>query len=372
MLNFKKETQKRLVSIVLVILATGLLTACSNTKINSNSNPSSQSNQSDQSNQQAYTAEEIAMGTVISQKVYGVNGQAAMKETMDKIKDLEALLTFNAPEGDIYKLNENAGKAKVELNPETIKIINKAQEVSELSGGAFDVTVGPIVKNWGIGTEQQRIPAPEEIKNLLPLVNYKDLVVAGNSASLKRAGQMVDLGGIAKGYAGDIAMEIYKKNGIQSAFINLGGNVVTLGNKPDGTPWAVGIRNPRAKTDQTNGQGIVGSVSVTDKAVVTAGDDQRYFEKEGKRYHHIIDARTGYPAESDLMSVTLITDSSFDADAVDTAVFILGLEKGRELIEKQEGIEAVFITKDKKIYVTEGLKGNFKFLDESKEYQYVE
>lgn len=366
MLKFKKVTQIRLVSIVLVILATGLLTACSSTNTSSNINSEANSTQTTQTNQQAYTGEEIAMGTVISQKVYGENGQAAMKEAMDKIKDLEALVTFNAPEGDIYKLNENAGKTKVELDPETIKIINKAQEVSKLSGGAFDVTVGPIVKSWGIGTEQQRIPAPEEIKNLLPLVNYKDLVIDGNTASLKKAGQMVDLGGIAKGYAGDVAREIYKKNGIRSAFINLGGNVVTLGNKPDGSPWAVGIRNPRAKDE------IVGSVSVTDKAVVTAGDDQRYFEKDGKRYHHIIDARTGYPAESDLMSVTLITDSSFVADAVDTAVFILGLEKGRELIEKQEGIEAIFVTKDKKIYVTDGLKGNFKFLDASKEYQYVE
>jgi thiamine biosynthesis lipoprotein len=345
-----------------------MLTACSsNTNTNANTNTNTNSNQ-----EEVHTSEGFAMGTVISQKVYGANGQAVMDETMKKITDLEALLTFNAPEGDIYKLNANAGKSKVELNPETIKIINKAQQVAELSGGGFDVTVGPIVKSWGIGTDQQRIPAPEEIKSLLSLVNYKDLVVDGNSAFLKRAGQMVDLGGIAKGYAGDVAMDIYKMNGIQSAFINLGGNVVTLGNKPDGSPWTVGVRNPRPTENQTSGQQIVGTVTVTDKAVTTAGDDQRYFEKDGKRYHHIIDARTGYPAESDLMSVTLITDSSFNADAIDTAVFILGLEKGMEFIEKQEGIEAVFLTKDKKIYVTKGLKGNFKFLDDSHEYQYVE
>ncbi|AHF06490.1 thiamine biosynthesis lipoprotein ApbE [Desulfitobacterium metallireducens DSM 15288] len=349
-------------SIVLVIMAAGILTACSS---NTNSNSTSKSND------EAYTADGFAMGTVISQKIYGTNGESTANETMEKITDLEALLTFNAPEGDIYKLNENAGKAKVELNSETIKILNKAQRISELSGGAFDVTVGPVVKSWGIGTENERIPTPEEIKDLLTLINYKDLEVDGNLASLKRAGQQVDLGGIAKGYAGDVARDIYKKNGIRSAYINLGGNVVTLGNKPDGSPWTVGIRNPRPKANQTSGQQIVGTVTVTDKAVVTAGDDQRYFEKDGKRYHHIIDARTGYPAQSDLMSVTLITDSSFNADAIDTAAFILGLEKGRELIQKQGGIEAVFITKDKKIYVTEGLKENFEFLDESNEYQYV-
>lgn len=361
LLNFKKHTMKRLASILLMIMASGLVTACS---ANTNANPKADQNE-------AFTADGFAMGTVISQKVYGPNGQAAMSEAMDKITDLEVLLTFNAPEGDIYKLNENAGKGRVELSPETIEILKEAQKVSELSDGAFDVTVGPVVKSWGIGTDQERIPAPEELQALLPLVNYKDLEVNETSAFLKRTGQMVDLGGIAKGYAGDAARDIYKKNGIKSAFINLGGNVVTLGNKPDGSPWTVGIRNPRPDTNPTGGQPILGTVTVTDKAVVTAGDDQRYFEKDGKRYHHIIDAHTGYPADSDLMSVTLITDSSFVADALDTAIYILGLEKGRELIQKQEGIEAVFVTRDKKIYVTEGLKDNFKFHDESNTFQYI-
>lgn len=349
----KKQSRKRLASFVLVIMAAGILTACKSNK------------------NEAYEAEGIVMGTVISQKVYGANAQAAMDETTKKMKYLDELLTFNAPQGDIYKLNQNAGKKNVELNTETLKVINKALQVSELSDGAFDITIGPVVKSWGIGTNEQRIPTNEELQKLLPLINYKDIYVDERSVGLKKAGQMVDLGGIAKGYAGDVAIETYKKNGIQSAFINIGGNVVTLGNKPDGSPWVVGLRNPRP--NQTNGgQQIVGYVTVTDKAVVTAGDDQRYFEKEGQRYHHIIDPRTGYPARSGLMSVTLITDSSFDADALDTAVFILGLEKGKELIKQYGGVEAVFITMDKKIYVTEGLKGNFKFQDESNEYQYIE
>lgn len=357
MLFFNKQSRKRLASMVLVIMVAGTLTAC-------NSNNPTNSTPKDM-----FEAEGFAMGTVISQKVYGANGQTAIDETMKKIKDLEALLTINAPGGDINKLNENAGKNNVELNPETVKIIKKAQQVSVLSNGAFDITIGPVVKSWGIGTPDEHIPPAEELQKLLPLVNYKDVYVDENSASLKKAGQMVDLGGIAKGYAGDVALDIYKKNGIQSAFINIGGNVVTLGNKPDGSQWRVGIRNPRPSGDQ--GGEIVGTVSVTGKAVVTAGDDQRYFEKDGQRYHHILDPHTGYPAKSDLMSVTLITDSSFDADALDTAVFILGLEKGKELIRKYGGIEAVFITTDKKIYVTEGLKENFQFQDDSNKYQYI-
>ena len=352
LLNLKKRNRKRLASMIVVILAAGILTAC-----NANKNES-------------FEADDFAMGTVISQKVYGENGQAAIDEAMEKIKYLDGLLTFNAPEGDIYKLNENADKKNVELNPETVKIIKKAQQVSELSNGAFDVTIGPLVKSWGIGTEQEHIPTKKDLQKLLPLVNYKDIYVDEYSAGLKKAGQMVDLGGIAKGYAGDVAMEIYKNYGLESAFINIGGNVVTLGNKPDGNPWAVGIRNPRPEGG-LSGQ-IVGTVKVTDKAVVTAGDEQRYFEKGGQRYHHILDPHTGYPAKSDLMSVTLITDSSLDADALDTAVFILGLEKGKELIQQYGGVEAVFITTEKKIYVTEGLKGKFEFHDESNQFQYIE
>jgi len=176
------------------------------------------------------------MGTVISQKVYGANGQAAIDETTKRIKELEELLTFNLPEGDINNLNKNAGKEKVELNPVTLQVINKAMKVAELSNGAFDITIGPVVKLWGIGTEQERVPTTEELHKLLPLVNYKDLYVDEHSAGLKNAGQMVDLGGIAKGYAGDEAIKIYKKNGIKSGFINLGGNVVTMGKKPMEAP----------------------------------------------------------------------------------------------------------------------------------------
>lgn len=341
---------------LMIVMIAGLLVACN-------------TNKSKENEVVGYQADNFAMGTVISQKVYGANAETTVNQTVEKIEFLEQLLTFNAPEGDINKLNENAGVKSIELNPETMKIIKKAQEVSGMSNGAFDITVGPLVKTWGIGSELERIPSKEEIAKILPLVNYTELYLDNSSAGLKRKGQMVDLGGIAKGYAGDAAIEIYKQNGIESAFINLGGNVVTLGNKPDGSQWRVGIRNPRPQGKEA-GQ-TVGTVKVTSKAVVTAGDDQRYFENKGVRYHHILDPATGYPAKSDLMSVTLITDSSLVADALDTAVFILGLEKGKDLIKQYGGVEAVFITTDKKIYVTDGIKDNFEFNDASNEYEYV-
>lgn len=309
------------------------------------------------------------MGTIISEKVYGDNAQKAADEVMGRIAQLETMMTINAPGSDIDKLNDMAGKGNAVLSPEDIYVLGRAQKYAELSGGAFDITVGPLVKAWGIFTKDPRVPPADEIHSLLGLVNYKDLKIdsANSSASLSRAGQIVDVGGIAKGYAGDEAIAIYKKYGIKSAYVNLGGNVVVLGNKPDGTPWKIGVQNPRAE----NGK-YIGVIKAANKAVVTSGDYERFFEKDGKRYHHIIDPKTGYPAESGLISATIVADVSTDADALSTATFVLGLDRGMKLVESLSGVEAVFITNDKKVYTTSGLKNIFTFDDESKEFQYVE
>lgn len=313
--------------------------------------------------------EEFALGTIINQQVYGDNAEKAADELSTRIKELDALWTINQSGGDINKLNNNAGKGDVTLKPETIDILMKARRLSALSDGtAFDITVAPLVKAWGIGTDHARVPSEDVLRRLVALVDYRDVQVneAAQSASLPKAGQMVDLGGIAKGYIGDLAKQIYKKNGITSAFVNLGGNVVVLGCKPDGEAWRVGIQDPRGQ----NGE-IVGVVDVIDRAVVTSGDYQRYFEKDGKRYCHIIDPKTGYPADSGLMSVTIIAASSTEADGMSKA-YVLGLKKGLQLVERYGKAEAIFITKDKKIYVTPGLKGKFHLEDASHEYKYVQ
>lgn len=309
------------------------------------------------------------MGTTIQQKVYGPEAEKAIAETGTRIKEIEGLMTINMPGGDINRLNEAAGKDEVVLSPETVNILDTAKRYAALSDGAFDVTVGPLVKAWGVFTDHPRIPPQDEINKLMKLVDYRKLTIdrAKSTARLDLPGQVVDLGGIAKGYAGDQAIKIYKSHNIKSAYINLGGNVVVLGSKPDGSPWRIGIQNPRA----ANGL-YIGIVNVKDKAVVTSGDYERYFERNNIRYHHIIDTKTGYPADSGLMSSTIITDVSMDADALSTATFVLGLDKGMKLVKDLKGVEAIFITKDKKIYVTEGLKNSFTFDDESKEYEYAE
>lgn len=315
-----------------------------------------------------FVADAFGMGTVITQVIYGANAQKSSAEVIAKIKDLEALMTLNSPGGDVFKLNDQAGNEYVELDPETINVLKSARKISELSSGAFDVTIGPIVKAWGIGTDQPQIPTEATLKTLIPMIGYTSVQMdeANNRASLERSGQIIDLGGIAKGYAGDVAKEIYLKNGTKSALINLGGNVVAIGSKPDGFAWNIGIQDPRSATGE-----VVGVVHTSDLAVVTSGDYQRYFEKDGQRYCHIMDTRTGHPAEAGLMSVTIIASSSIEADALSTAAFVLGLDKGLDLIKRYGQADAIFITIDKKIYVTTGLQENFQLKDASHEYTYV-
>ena len=345
----------RLSFIFIVIVLVFIFSSCSFSAFNLNNKP--------------VEAEDFMMGTIITQRVYGSAAEAAMEETAARIKAIENLMTINAPGGDINRLNEAAGKNAVALSAETINILATAKKYAQLSGGAFDVTIGPLVKAWGVFTENPRVPSSEEIQQLKKLTDYKKLQIdtANLTAKLEIPDQIVDLGGIAKGYAGDEAIKIYKKHGIKSAYINLGGNVVVLGAKPDGKSWRIGIQNPRKE----NGF-YLGIVDVTDKAIVTSGDYERFFEKDGVRYHHILDPKTGYPADSGLISASIITDVSMDADALSTAVFVLGLEKGMALVEGLEGVEAIFVTKDKEVYATEGIRSSFTFSDESKEFKYVE
>lgn len=309
------------------------------------------------------------MGTIILQKIYGKNAEQADKEVITRCKEIEKSMTINAAGSEIDTLNEAAGKKAVKVSADSLNLMHTAKKYSELSTGAFDITVGPLVKAWGIFTDHHRIPDQKEINGLLGLVDDRSLTLDNKAmtAKLEKQGQIVDLGGIAKGYAGDEAIKIYKKYGIKSAYVNLGGNVVVIGHKPDDSPWKIGVQNPR----DVNGK-YIGILQVSDKAVVSSGDYERFFIENDKRYHHIIDPKTGYPADSGLMGTTIIADKSTDADALSTSVFVLGLEKGMKLIESLDGVEAVFITSDKKVYTTKGLKGVFTFEDESKEFNYVE
>ena len=318
----------------------------------------------------AFDKQDFAMGTIISQHIFGDKAKLAADEVMQKIKYLEDNLTINKPGGEINKLNANAGNGKwIKLDKEIIYVLGKAKDFGAKSNGAFDVTVGPLVKAWGIFTDKFRIPPASELTALKKLLNLNNLEldVPNSAARLTQKGQIVDLGGIAKGYSGDVAKEIYQKNGITSAYISLGGNIVAVGGKPDGSNWSVGIQNPRAE----NGK-YLGIVSVKNKSIVTSGDYERFKIVNGIRYHHILDTKTGAPARSGLISTSIISDLSIDGDALSTATFVLGLDKAMALIESLPGVEAIFVTDTKQVYTTSGLKGIFTFDDATKEFTYVE
>lgn len=318
-----------------------------------------------------YQANGFAMDTVINQMVYSTQQQKAEdaeKKATAEINRLDKLMTNIGTGGDVNAINDSAGEKSVAVSSDTIKVLQRAEYMSKLSDGAFDITIGPLSKAWAISSDDPHVLSDSQIKKLLPLVDNSNVVLHAKKSlvSLKGKNQQIDLGGIAKGYAGDMVAQIYHKYGITSACANLGGNVVAVGNRPDGSQWSVGIQNPRGD----NGE-YIGYVKVSDCAVVTSGDYQRYFIKNGKRYCHILNAKTGKPANTGLMSVTIVCKSSIDADGLSTAVFALGMDQGKKLLKEYGKAEAIFITADKKIYITDGLKSTFTFDDESGAYTYV-
>ncbi len=309
-------------------------------------------------NSTAVEAVHTGMGTEMAHKAFGRHSAKALRAVEDEAQRLERLLSRFLPESDISRINCSAGVKSEKINAETFEILLRAIECSAISQGLFDITVDPLADLWDYKHASEP-PANDRIEMVLPLVNYSDLELdtVQKSAGLKNSGQSVDLGGIGKGFASDRFMEIFQEYGVISAYSNIGGNVSTLGDKPDGSPWRVGIRHPRLN-------GLLGAVAVTGKAVVTSGDYERYFfNKEGRRFHHILNPITGYPAESGLVSVTVVADSAMTADALSTAVFVAGLERGLALIEKYPGTEAVLADAKLQVYVTQGLHKRFQASD---------
>jgi len=240
-------------------------------------------------------------------------------------KRIENLLSKYIPDSEISRLNRS-GSLKV--SPDTFYIIKKAKELCQASAGAFDITVAPLVDLWGFTNRQYKLPAEDSIKNTLKLVGCDKIILheKDNVVEFKFPGMKIDLGAIGKGFAIDCAVKILKENNINSCLINAGGQVYALGEK-SGSPWKVAIQNPRKPE-------ITGTLELKDKSVSTSGDYEQFFFENGKRYCHIIDPKTGYPVTSGVSSITVVTDSGLEADALSTAVFVLGKNRGEELLKK--------------------------------------
>lgn len=299
----------------------------------------------------------LGMSTVMTHKAFGKHAEESLTAVRDEAVRLEELLSRFIPGSEISRVNRSAGIKCERLSGDTYEVLSRAIEFSRYCQGLFDVTIGPLVTLWNNGKNTCKPPEDSRIRQVLPLVDYTGLLLdpCKKTAGLQKIGQSIDLGGIGKGFAGDKFLEVFKKYGVSSAFTNIGGNVVALGTKPDGSPWRVGIQHPRQENS------LIGLVSVADKAVVTSGDYQRYFiGSNGKRNHHILDPSTGYPVESGLVSVTIVADNSMAADALSTILFAAGMNKGIKLLKSFPGTEAILIDMNLLVYVTRGLKDCFQ------------
>lgn len=317
---------------------------------------------------QEFTRDNFMMDTLIHIKVYSSDPELAQKaleeafaefNRVENLTDKYAEKNMPDPEiSDLYRVNKNAGIKPVEVSDDTLAMLERSNYFSRLSDGAFDVTVGPLMDSWGFGQTEYRIPPEQELKSKLALVGYRRMIIdeVQKTVFLPEKGMKIDLGGIAKGYATDLAVQKLRQMGIESAMINAGGNIYALGSRPNGMPWLVGIQDPR---DQKK---MIALLSVRDAAVVTSGDYKRCFIRDGIRYHHILDPSTGKPAR-EVISTTIVAPNATDADLLSTALFVLGTGPGAEFIKNFSGVNAVLVNNQREIIFTKGLTDQIEFVD---------
>lgn len=284
--------------------------------------------------------------TVITITLYDSKDEELLNTCFNYCKDFENTVSRTIKTSEISIINHANGQP-VEVSDTTIELLKKGIEFGELTDGAFDITIAPLMKLWDIKNNPGNVPSESDITEALSHVNYKNIMIEGNTVTLTDSEASIDLGGIAKGYMADRLKEYLLSEGVNSAIINLGGNVLTIGEKPDGTSFNIGIQKPFDKQNAT-----VTSVQVKDSSVVTSGSYERYFKVDDVIYHHILNTETGYPCDNGLLSVTILSKKSIDGDALSTACFALGLEEGQRLIESLEDIDAIFVTVDYEIIDT--------------------
>ena len=291
-----------------------------------------------------------AMDTFMHLTAYGDGAQGALTAAQQRLLALESSLSVTDPNSEVFALNRGAGQP-VAVCDETAALLDFALAMARRTDGAVDPTVYPLVQAWGFTTDQHRVPQQDELNRLLTFVGAEQVTLDGNIVTLS-PGAMLDFGSVAKGWAGDRLVEALKQSGISSAILRLGGNIQTVGTKPDGSDWVVGIQDP-------DSEAMLGRLSVHDCAVVTSGGYQRAFTEHGETYWHIVDPATGYPARSGLTSVTIVAPSGALCDALSTALFVMGPDKAAQHWNEYRDFEAVLVHADGSITITAGLEGNF-------------
>ncbi|TET64819.1 FAD:protein FMN transferase [Candidatus Aerophobetes bacterium] len=277
---------------------------------------------------------EMIMGTVVEISVIPAD-EEAIKEAFDAIKKVDELMSTYKPESEVSILNR---QGENHLSPQTTQIIQEAIKFSEMTEGAFDITCRPLINLWKRAKKEAKIPTLQEIEEAKELVSYKKIALEDDLVKFQQPGMQIDLGGIAKGWAVDKAIQALKKRGVRAALVNAGGDLYALGRRGLWKKWELGIQHPR---DQEK---ILTTIEVSDKGVATSGDYRRYFTLEGRRFSHIVDPRTGETVEEVPMSVTVVAPDATTADALATGIFVLGPEEGMKLIESLPGIEGLIVS----------------------------
>ena len=293
------------------------------------------------------TRQLFAMDTVMSFTAYGKNSEQAVDAAMKEVKRLDDLLSTGNPDSEVSQINTRGNGT---LSKDTEAILTEAMEIYKETDGLFDVTIYPLMQLWGFPTQKYHVPAESELQEALAKVDASQVVIDGDQVSLG-INQEMDLGGIAKGYTSARVMEIFREYGITSGMVSLGGNVQTLNTRPDGKPWQIGIQNP-------NGQqgSLLAVLSVENKAVITSGGYERYFEEDGNTYIHILNPKTGYPADSGLVSVSVISENGMLADALSTSLYLMGEEQAAGYWRTHaDEFDMILETEDGTLYVTEGI-----------------
>lgn len=281
---------------------------------------------------------QLLMGTLVEITVVSddeTRANEAINAAFREIKRLEDIMSTYIPSSDISRVNAAAGLHPVKVHEDLIRAVKRGLEFTELSGGAFNIAMGPAIDLWNV-TQSDRIPLQDELEQVRPLLDYRNVIINEQEKTifLKKKGMKINLGGIGKGFAGDYACRVLKNFGIKGGIVAVAGDVRVFGRKPDGSVWTIGIKHPRNKDD------IIAAIHLTDGAVSTSGDYERFFIKKGKRYHHIISPETLQPAQG-FQSVSVIAKDAVTSDALSTAIFVLGPKRGKMLLKKHGNILAI-------------------------------
>lgn len=301
------------------------------------------------------------IGTIISLELFGTSDESLLDGSFAIIEEIDQLMSLNIEGSELNNLNANAGKGPYEVSEQTFTVIKKALEYGGISNGGFDITLEPVISLWNIGSDDAAIPASDLLDEKLRFVDYTKVKLNESDLTVElEEGMSIDLGGIGKGYSADLVAEYLRNEGVEKAILNLGGNILVIGEKAEDTPFRVGLQNPFDNRNE-----YFGVVEASNKTVVTSGIYERNFTQDDVLYHHILDTVTGYPVNNGVASVSIIADESIEADALSTVLFVLGIEEGIKLANELDGVECIFVSTEGHVTMSDGAGVVTTITDES-------